>query len=180
MEDGEPPIIFTLGSTIVWNAGNFYSESVVAAQKLGKRAVLLIGDDPLNLPQEPLGEHVFTIPYVSHVCLFPHASAIVHHGGIGTTGQALHARKPMLIVPYGGDQFDNGARIERLGVGRVIRRNHYRAERVAVALRQLLESPTSLQNAVLVGRQLRQEDGVQTACDAIEKLLRTKQESSRL
>lgn len=172
---GEPPLIFTLGSSVVWDAGSFYVESAAAAQKLGKRAVLLVGDDPLNNPRESLSEHLLAVPYAPYVHLFPRASAIVHQGGIGTTGQALRAGKPMLVIPYGGDQFDNGARVERLGVGRVLRRNHYRAERVAVELQQLLESPTYLKNAATIGRKIQEDNGVQAACEAIEKLLQTRQ-----
>jgi UDP:flavonoid glycosyltransferase YjiC (YdhE family) len=158
----------------VWDAGNFYVESIAAARKLGKRAVLLIGYDPLNLPQAPLGEDVLAVPYASHAHLFPRASVVVHHGGVGTSGQALHAGKPALIVPYGGDQFDNGARVERLGAGRVLLRKHYQAERVAVELRQLLENPSYQTSTTAIGQQMQQEDGVGAACDAIEKQLPTK------
>jgi UDP:flavonoid glycosyltransferase YjiC (YdhE family) len=160
----------------VWDAGNFYVESVAAAQKLGRRAVLLIGHDPLNLPQAPFGKRVITVPYAQHAHLFPRASVVVHHGGIGTTGHALRAGKPALIVPYGGDQFDNGARVERLGVGRVLLRKYYRAERVAVELRQLLENPSYRTAATAIGQQIQREDGVGAACDAIEKQLQTKRD----
>ena len=176
LNGGEPPIVFTLGSSIVWDAGNFYVESIAAARKLGKRAVLLIGHDPLNLPQAPLGEQVLVVPYASHAHLFPRASVVVHHGGIGTTGQALHAGKPALVVPYGGDQFDNGARVERLGVGRVLLRKYYQADRVAVELQQMLENPSYQTSATAIGQQMQQEDGVGAACDAIEKQLQTKRD----
>jgi len=42
--------------------------------------------------------------------LFAQASAIVHQGGIGTTGQALRAGRPMLVMPSNNDQSDNAAR----------------------------------------------------------------------
>lgn len=42
LDEGEPPIVFTLGSSAIYDAGNFYVESVAAAQKLGKRAVPLL------------------------------------------------------------------------------------------------------------------------------------------
>jgi rhamnosyltransferase subunit B len=179
LADGEPPIIFTLGSSVVWDAGSFYLESAVAARKLGKRAVLLVGDDPLNHPLEPLAEHVIAVPYAPYAQIFPRASAIVHQGGIGTTGHALRAGKPMLVVPLGGDQYDNGARVERLGVGRVMKRNHYRADRAAVELKQLLESPTYRTKAATIGQQLQTENGVGAACDAIEKQLNTPKGSYR-
>lgn len=41
---GEAPIVFTLGSSAVKTAGNFYTESLAAVAKLGCRAVFLVGD----------------------------------------------------------------------------------------------------------------------------------------
>jgi UDP:flavonoid glycosyltransferase YjiC (YdhE family) len=42
--------------------------------------------------------------------LFPRAAVIVHQGGVGTTGQALRAGVPTLIVPFSHNQPDNAAR----------------------------------------------------------------------
>jgi UDP:flavonoid glycosyltransferase YjiC (YdhE family) len=54
LEDGAPPIVFTLGSSAVWVARDFFRESIDAARRLGRRAVLLIGDErnkPQSLPE---------------------------------------------------------------------------------------------------------------------------------
>jgi len=136
--------------------------------------VLLVGHDPLNQPLELLSENLFAVPYAPYAQIFPRASAIVHHGGIGTTGHSLRAGKPMLVMPYGGDQYDNGARVARLGVGRVMRRNHYRAERAVIEIDQLLENPNYMKQAATIGQQIQRENGVWAACDAIEKHLQTK------
>ena len=37
LDEGEPPILFTFGSSLAWIAKDFYRVSVEAAQKLGKR-----------------------------------------------------------------------------------------------------------------------------------------------
>src|SRR5262249_51989520 len=142
-------------------------------------AVLLVGDDPLNQPCEPLAENLIAVPYAPYAQIFPRASAIVHQGGIGTTGQALRAGKPMLVMPCGGDQYDNGARIARLGVGRVMRRTQYRAVHAAAELKQLLESPNYMKKAAETGQQIQQENGVRAACEAIEEQLRIKKGSDR-
>lgn len=166
--EGEPPIVFTLGSSAVWTAGNFYRESIAATQIIGRRAVLLVGNDPLNQSAQPLPSNVVALPYAPYARIFPRASVIVHQGGIGTTGQALRAGKPMLVMPFGGDQYDNGARIERLGVGRTIMRNRYTAKRAAVELEELLSNSEYRKRAEELGRQVQNEDGVRAACDAIE------------
>ena len=171
LDEGEPPIIFTLGSSAVWDAGSFYVESIAAARKLGKRAVLLIGGDPLNHPSKPLPEDIIAIDYAPYAKIFPRASVIVHQGGVGTTGQALRAGIPMLVMPYGGDQFDNGARIERLGVGHTIVRKRYTADRVAELLKQIFDNSSYRERAADLGRRVQFENGVRVACDAIEEQL---------
>ena len=63
--------------------------------------------------------------------LFPRAAAIVHHGGIGTTGLAMRSGRPMLVMPCAWDQPDNAERVARLGIARIISRRHYTPARVA-------------------------------------------------
>ncbi len=172
LDAGEAPIVFTLGSSAVWDAGSFYTESAAAAQKLGKRAVLLVGYDPSNQPSEPLPKDIVAARYAPYARIFSRASAVVHQGGIGTTAQVLRAGKPMLVMPFGGDQYDNGARVERLGVGRTIMRRKYTAARAAAALKELLDRPSYSEKAAEVGRVIGAENGVRIACDAIEEQLR--------
>jgi UDP:flavonoid glycosyltransferase YjiC (YdhE family) len=101
---------------------------------------------------------------------------VVHQGGVGTTAQCLRAGKPMLIMPYSHDQPDNGRRVRRLKVGRVIQRANYTPVRVARKLKMMLEEPRYARRAAQVAHLLEQEDGVRSACDALEELFRTTQE----
>lgn len=171
LDEGEPPVLFTLGSSLVWIAKDFYRVSIEAAQKLGKRALLLIGDKR-NLPQTELPEGVAAFDYAPHSLVMPRASVIVHQGGIGTTGQALRAGRPMLIVPFGQDQPDNARRCGRLGVARTLRYAHFTTPRVVSELSQLLNDPTYLEQAKKVGKEVEEENGTKRACDAIEQVLR--------
>src|SRR5918912_616184 len=129
LDEGEPPILFTLGSSLVWIAKDFYRVSIEVAQKLGKRALLLVGDHR-NLPQTKLPDGIAAFDYAPHSLVMPRAGLIVHQGGIGTTGQALRAGQPMLIVPFGQDQPDNARRCVALGVARTISRQSFNATRV--------------------------------------------------
>ncbi len=168
LDAGAPPIVFTLGSAAVGTPGSFYTESVAAAQKLNQRAVLLIGQNPV--PAD-LDAQMLAIDYAPYSQLFDRARAIVHQGGIGTTAQALRAGRPTLIMPYSHDQPDNAARVERLGTSRTISRDRYTADRVARELRELLENPRYAAAATVIGQQIRAENGVVVACEAIERLL---------
>jgi UDP:flavonoid glycosyltransferase YjiC (YdhE family) len=171
LDAGPPPIVFTLGSSAVRDAGPFYSHSAVAAELLGRRAVLLVGKDACNKPAT-LPDSVFACDYAPFSKLFPRAAAIVHQGGVGTTAQAMRSGRPMLVMPYAHDQPDNAERVTRLGIARTISRRRYNPSRAAAELRRLLDSPACSKRALEVGQQISQEDGVRVACDALEGLLR--------
>jgi UDP:flavonoid glycosyltransferase YjiC (YdhE family) len=169
LNDGEAPIVFTLGSSAVMDAGEFYRESATAARLLGRRAVLLAGSGEA-LPRE-LPPGVAAFDYAPYSELFPRAAAIVHQGGVGTTGQAMRAGVPMLVMPYSHDQPDHAARMVRLGIGRQIARSRYTAGRAARELERLLTDGNYARRATAIGEQVRREDGVGAACDAIEEQL---------
>ena len=161
-------MVFTLGSAAVYLAGNFYAESARAIQQLGRRALLLVGKNP---PPANLPPSILAWDYLPYASIFPHASAIVHQGGVGTTAQALRAGRPMLVVPFAHDQFDNAARVTRLGVARTLSRSRYRAKHVGRELVALLDPASYAQVAATVGTRIRAEQGVLAAGDALEQQL---------
>jgi UDP:flavonoid glycosyltransferase YjiC (YdhE family) len=163
LDGGAPPIVFTLGSTAVQNPGRFFEESAAAARALGRRAVIL--------GAAPSAPDVWVEPYAPYSLLFPKCEAIVCSGGIGTIGQALRSGTPFLVVPHGNDQPDNGARLERLGLARSLLRDEYRRERVVKVLGSLLSDSPARSKARECARTIAQEDGVTSACMALERLL---------
>ena len=171
LDAGEPPIVFTLGSSAIWVAKDFYRESIAAAGALGRRALLLIGHER-NRPAEPLPAGVAAFEYAPYSEVLPHASAVVHQGGVGTTGQTLRSGRPALVVPFSHDQFDNGARVARLGCGRMLARTRYNAASAARELRAILGDENYQINATETAGRVGAEDGARAACDAIEEVLR--------
>lgn len=169
LESGPPPVVFTLGSSAVGTAGDFYRHSLDAIYRLGHRAVLLTGSHPQGLP-ETLPDHILAVPYAPHDELFARAAAIVHQGGIGTTAQALRAGRPMLVVPFAHDQFDNAERVRRLEAAEVLPRSRYTARLAETRLRDLMTRPSYAQAAAKVGEKVRSEDGTGVAADAIERM----------
>jgi len=169
LENGPPPIVFTLGSSAVWVARDFFRESIEAAKRLGRRAVLLIGDER-NLP-ESLPEGIIAVDYAPYQSLLPKACAVVHHGGVGTTSQGLLAGVPTLIVPFAFDQADNAEHARKVGTSRTLYRNKYFAPRVAAELDTLLHQPSYVSRAMAVSRELKQENGPARAADMIEQVL---------
>lgn len=167
---GAPPVVFTLGSAAVSAAGSFYEESAAAAEQLAVRAVLVAGTHAENRPRRSLPDSILVVDRAPFSALFPRAAAVVHQGGIGTLHQALHAGHPMLVVPYSHDQPDNAHRAARLGTARILSPRRYAAARAASELRRLLEVPSYAERAREVAAEVRREDGVSAACNAIEAL----------
>ena len=167
LSEGPAPIVFTLGSSAVAAAGDFYKSSLKAVESIGVRAVFLTGPQPQGLP-ETLPAGVIAIPYAPHSEIFPRASAIVHQGGIGTTAQAMRSGNPMLVVPFAHDQFDNGERVRRLGAADVLYRSRYNAATAAEALGRVLKRDDA---AARLGKLVSAEGGTVKAADAIERAL---------
>jgi UDP:flavonoid glycosyltransferase YjiC (YdhE family) len=171
IDSGPAPLVFTLGSALVMEPGDFYDVSIAAARKVGRRAILLVGPGNAEaLQQKGAPADVHFADYAPHSVLFPHAAAIIHHGGIGTTAQAMRAGKPQLVVPHFGDQPDNANRVERLGIGRMVAPSAYNPTRAARALASVLNT-AHLNRTTYMARQLAHEDGVAAATDAIETAL---------
>lgn len=171
LDAGDPPVVFTLGSSAVWQPGRFYEESVQAVQQLGVRAVLLAGAEHAPTLTRYHSATVFVTDAAPHSQLFPRASAVVHQCGMGTLGTALHAAIPQLAVPFANDQPDNAARLVRLGVARTVPRAAYRTGRIARELRTLLTTPSYRAQADALAAVVRTENGAETAADCLERAL---------
>lgn len=167
---GPPPLVFTLGSAAVHIPGDFYVESLKAARLLGRRAVLLVGPDG-DLSPGAGDPDVHMTAYAPFSLLFPRAAAVVHQGGIGTVHQALRGGRPQLVVPHLGDQYDNAARVVRLGCGQTLARDRYRAETVTGMLQHLTDDPAIIARAASIGPQVSAEDGAITAAERISALV---------
>jgi UDP:flavonoid glycosyltransferase YjiC (YdhE family) len=166
LDAGEPPVVFTLGSSAVHVADNFYRDSLDAVKRLGCRAVLLAGT---NTIPGPLPKGVAVFAYAPYSQILPRAACVVHQGGVGTCGQTMAAGKPMLVVPFAFDQPDNAARLERLGVARTIQRRKYNGRRAAAELDCLLKEPQYAKRTAEIALRVAEEDAVKAACEAVEE-----------
>lgn len=172
LDAGPAPLVFTLGSTAVHVNAQFLRESAEAAQMLGRRAVLLTGSPEMRarLPQS-LPATLHCVDYAVHADLFARAAVVVHHGGIGTSTEALRSGHPMLVVPHGFDQPDNAARLRRLGVAHVLPARRYRADRAAKLLDELLQQPRFQHASERAAQAMQREDGAKVGANVVEASL---------
>jgi UDP:flavonoid glycosyltransferase YjiC (YdhE family) len=171
LAQGGPPIVFTPG-TGNRQAAAYFSDALEAVQKLGRRAIFLTSHReqvPAELPPTVLWQ-----AYLPFRLLLPHAAALVHHGGIGTTAEALRAGVPQLVVPLGFDQFDNGDRVRALGVGKVLftplAPRCWRRRLLLRKLRWLLDSDTVARNCREIASLFDGNAGLDSICGAIGAL----------
>lgn len=163
---GEKPLVFTPGTGNL-HATQFFSCALSATNRLGHRAIFLTKERaqvPSSLPESVLWQ-----PYVPLSALLPHAAVLVHHGGIGTTAEALRSGTPQLIVPFAWDQFDNGARIASLGVGMAIPAKKLQPQKLAQGLQRLINSDSiHARCSLLASRFTPQHDPI-TLCREVEQ-----------
>ena len=161
---GQPPVAFSAG-TATATAHEFFKTSVEASETAGLRAILLTHfrqQVPASLP-----ENVIHIDYAPFGTLLPKLAAFVHHGGIGSTSQALRAGIPQLIRPVAYDQFDNSARAQRLGVAHEVLPKQYTPQAVAKMLNTLSTDDALHQRCQHIASRFTNRNPIGTACDVI-------------
>jgi len=104
--------------------------------------------------------------------VLPRAALLVYHGGVGTLAQTIKSGIPHLVVPNAHDQFDNGWRIERLGLGRSIPQLRYRAERAAGAIRSILDDDRMRHTCREYAARIDSRSALARACELLEGLRR--------
>jgi hypothetical protein len=85
-------------------------------------------------------DNIFMLENTPHDWLFPKVSAVVHHGGAGTTAIGLKCGRPTMIVPFFGDQPFWGAMVStaKAGAHECIPYKQLTAERLAEGIKQCL------------------------------------------
>ncbi|MBI3727916.1 MAG: glycosyltransferase [Burkholderiales bacterium] len=162
---GDAPLIFTPGSGNI-QASHYFQCALQAVQKLGLRAIFLSSHREhivANLP-----ENILWQSYLPLRSILPRVSALIHHGGIGTTAEALRAGIPQLVIPQAFDQFDNAARVKKLGVGDYLRMSRLTTNKLARSLSQLLGSASIKTNCELVAEKFKKSGHADSLCDVIE------------
>ncbi|NWG19393.1 MAG: glycosyltransferase family 1 protein [Chloroflexi bacterium] len=162
---GEPPVYIGFGSMGGRRPAGDAALALGALVESGRRGILLGGPDVAQLAARRAD--VLVISSAPHHLLFPRVSAVVHHGGAGTTAAGLRAGVPTVTLPVGVDQYFWGARLAALGAGAPpLARRYATPERLAAAI-GATESETMISRASALGRLIRAEDGVARAVTAI-------------
>ena len=166
LDEGPAPIFVGFGSMTTRDPEAEAALVAEAVRLAGVRAIVSSGWAELAARNSAMIAAVGDMP---HDVLFRHVTAVVHHGGVGTTTTALRAGKPSVIVPFFGDQPLWGARVHALGAGPApIPRKALTAERLAAAIRATIDDPTMERRAQALATVMTGERGADEAAQRIE------------
>jgi len=161
------PVYIGFGSMVSGDMGNTLETVIKAVKEAGVRAVMLKGWSGQEIPES---DHIYAADYIPHDWLFEYVTAVVHHGGAGTTAAGLRAGCPTLVVSFGGDQPFWGSRVRALGCGpKPIKRENLTVPKLTAALNDLTQNETYKIAAQELGIRLKSEKGIHNAADTIEE-----------
>ena len=170
LADGAPPVYVGFGSMPSEDAERVTHIVVDALDRSGQRGVLATGWG--GLADEARSDRLYVLDAAPHDRLFPRCAAVVHHGGAGTTHEALRWGRPSVVCPVFGDQPFWGRRVAVLGAGPPpLPQKRLTANRLAAAITAALR-PEIAAGAEQIGAKIRAEGGVEAAADVIDGMAR--------
>ena len=111
---GEPPVYIGFGSMSGKGTDRIERILVEALAASGRRCLLDAGWAGLGAGALPAGWR--SVRGAPHAALFARVAVVVHHGGSGTTAQALRAGVPQVLLPLILDQFHHAHRLHLAGI----------------------------------------------------------------
>ncbi|MDR0684108.1 MAG: glycosyltransferase [Spirochaetaceae bacterium] len=168
-KDGKKTVFFTLGSCNANDHERFAEKLFAVCRTHGYKLVIGSGWCKLGsiLPRH---DDLFLLDSVlPHKLVFPRCSAIIHHGGIGTTHSAARSGRPQMIQPLFLDQWYWAEQTRKLGVGPgkidMKRCGYAQFERKVL---DLVNNENYAREAAALGEKIRGENGLENACKQIE------------
>lgn len=171
LDAGSPPVYVGFGSMAGRDPEQLTRTVVEALQRARVRGIIATGWGGMKC--EGLPDSILEIESAPHDWLFPRVSAVVHHGGAGTTAAGLRSGRPSVMVPFFGDQPFWGHLVHLLGAGaKPIPRKKLTADQLAAAIKEAISDPDLLKKAEELGKKIRHEDGIGNAMVVIEKIMK--------
>jgi UDP:flavonoid glycosyltransferase YjiC (YdhE family) len=169
LDSGPAPVYVGFGSMHARSSKEMTRVVVEALSRVGLRGILLSGWGALS--HDGLPDYVLPVKSVPHEWLFPRVTAVVHHGGAGTTGAGLRAGVPSILVPFFGDQYFWASRVAALGVGpESIPVKRLSVESLERALRFAVTDERMRERASDVGAAIQAENGVARVVEVLERI----------
>jgi len=169
------PIYIGFGSMATTDKPKLVETIIESLRETGQRALLYVGWAGLETEKDKIEKNqdiIFLVSDTPHAWLFPHVSAVIHHGGAGTTAAGLRAGKATWIVHHGFDQPLWGQRVFHLGIGpKPISSTELESENLTEAIKELVLNQEMRKKADEIGEKIRKEGGLSRAVDVMRDVL---------
>ena len=168
------PIALSFSSQPLEERRQTLAKHVHAAQRLGRPLLIQRGWADFSeedLPADANRDHILFADFIPHDWLFSHVACAIQHGGIGSIARALRQGCPLIIEPYGNDQFYNADRVTELGAGAALSPFRSTVSDLTQVLGGYVLTPQCRERVRAIGAEMAKEDGVTTACEMIDRYL---------
>jgi sterol 3beta-glucosyltransferase len=166
LQKGDKPIYIGFGSNGIGNKEKFISILNEVLNETNERVLFCTGWSRFD--QLPQHKNLFVAKYVNHGIILPKCKAGIFHGGAGTLAAMLRNDLPVIIISFYTDQPTWGKIVERLQLGVHIPVKKLNARKLISALTKVQTSEVK-NNAAIIGRQIRNENGLENAVNELEK-----------
>jgi UDP:flavonoid glycosyltransferase YjiC (YdhE family) len=102
LRSGPPPVYIGFGSIVIDDPEKLTATILEAVEITGVCAIISRGWSKLGGNRQN-DSNIFYLGDCPHEWLFQHVTAVVHHGGAGTTACGLINARPTTIVPFFGE-----------------------------------------------------------------------------
>lgn len=170
LHQGPAPLVFSFSSMPLKQPALAEEMIAEALRRTERRAVLITGWS--GMKNREVNEQLHVIDSVPHSWLFPRSAGVIHHGGAGTTAEALRSGKPMLVCPFTGDQPFWARRMRELGVSvQPLREKEMTVEAFTQRIRELTADEALSHKAQALAQTIQQENGPEETVRFIHKQL---------
>jgi UDP:flavonoid glycosyltransferase YjiC (YdhE family) len=173
LPEGEAPLVVVAPSTSQDPDQRLLQTALEALSTLPVRVLATYNrhDPPQRLDPPP---NARLVEWISYSRSMPHADLVVCHGGHGTLVRALASGAPVVVVPSGGDQAENGARLQYSGAGLSLRERLLRPWTLRLVAARVLEERSFAGRAGELASWLAGNDGAAVAACLVEQLARSR------
>lgn len=172
LEENPKSIFVSFGSIPINDPDAFYEIFIKYCKEKKNSLIIGKGWSTTNIESS---DNIFVTDEVPYDFLLRYVKLMVHHGGAGTVSSCAHTGVPMLVVPFFGDQFFWGKRVQDLGIGCAISHSDANEYNVSEILEFLLQEDNNeyIKNSITISEKLNSENGVQNAINVIENRMLT-------
>jgi sterol 3beta-glucosyltransferase len=170
LKAGQKSVAVTFASA--WGQDPYFSEAALVQAIREAQVSAVLQDLRSNRPRGLIDKancSLFVVSEVPYSWLFARVDCVIHHGGAGTTAEALRAGRPMVTLPQYGDQQYWAERLAAVGASAgTLSPGEVTPAALSALITRAIEDRTIASSASSIGKTLNPRQGIAAACDRIE------------